>query len=268
MVILASAVLLAAEAHAQVPSLPDGAQTHWIVGQPEEIVGWALFDPATVEHRLPTALRFITIKELASAGIGWAVEHLSEHPRHEKWGVSFVEIVRMQTFMIDGRAPTWPQHGALGLWFARVAPADPATDLGPGQPFLALEFWLPDSVYVAAMREKGHYATYGNVVLTQSEEGKWQGSIDVDGLNVVAECMPMGPITGGAGSAGMQAIFPPQSSALSGVVRIAFAGHRIQQCGEGSSWSLQGSHPLSASVLLKPSEFQFGYDLQGGVYAW
>lgn len=265
---LVSSALLAVETYAQVPSLPDGAKTHWIVGQPEEIVGWVLFDPATVERRLPTTLRFITIEELASLGIRWAVDYLSKYPGQETWGISFLEIVRMQTFTIDGHAPMWPQDGAIGLWFARVAPADPATDLGPGQPFLALEFWLPDSVYVSAIRKKGHYTTYGNVVLNQNDEGMWRGIIDVDGLKVVGECLPSGPIAGGAGSAGVQAIFPPQSSAVSSVVRVAFAGHRIQQCGGGSSWSLQGSHPLAASVVLDPSEFQFGYDLQGGAYEW
>lgn len=265
---LASSTLLAVETYAQVPPLPNGAQTHWIVDQPEEIVGWVLFDPATVERRLPATLRFITIAELASVGIGWAAEYLSEHPSQGKWGLSFLEIARMQTFTIDGQAPMWPHHGAVGLWFARVAPADPATDLGPGQPFLALGFWLPDSLYVAAIREKGHYATYGNVVLNQDDEGKWRGIIEVDGLKVVAECLPAGQVVGAAGSAGMQAIFPPESSAVSRVVRVAFAGHRIQQCGGGSSWSLEGSHPLAASVVLEPSEFQFSYDLEGGVYDW
>lgn len=265
---LASSALLALETNAQVPPLPDGAQTHWIVGQPEEIVGWVLFDPATVERRRPPTLRFITIAELASLGIAWAADYLSQHPSQGKWGISFLEIARMRTFTIDGQTPMWPQHGAIGLWFARVAPVDPATDLGPGQPFLALEFWLPDSVYVAEIREKGHYATYGNVALNQNDEGKWRGIIEVDGLKVVAECLPTGPIAGGAGSSGVQAIFPPQSSTVSRVVRVAFAGHRIQQCGGKSSWSLEGSHPLVASVVLEPTEFQFGYDLEGGVYDW
>ena len=47
------------------------------------------------------------------------------------------------------------------MWFARVAPADPSIDLGPGKPFLAMELWLPDRKYVAYMRGKGHYAEKG-----------------------------------------------------------------------------------------------------------
>ena len=264
----ASAFCYSVEAYAQIPTLPAGAKTNWVIGQPEEIVAWVLFDPATVERRLPPALRFITVGELASAGIGWASEHVSDHSDQKEWGISFLEIVRMRTFTIDGIAPDWPKHGGAALWFARVAPSDPNIDLGPGQPFLALEFWLPDSTYVVTMREKGHYATYGTVELSQEDDQTWLGSIDTGGLTVIAECTPTGPVTGGAGSAGMQAVFPPQSSGVASVVRVAFAGHRIQECDDGSSWSLHGDHPLAAGIVLRPTEFQYGYDLTGGAYSW
>jgi hypothetical protein len=266
--ILASTTLLTIETCAQVPNLPDGVRTNWIIGQPEEIVGWVLFNPTTIERRLPTTLRFITVGELAAVGIGWAADYLSRNPSQGKWAISFLEIVRMRTFMIDGHSPDWPEHGAAALWFARVASSDPEVDLGPGQPFLALEFWMPDSLYVVYMQEKGHYATYGSVELYQDNEQMWRGTINVDGLNVVAECMPTGSVTGSAGSVGMQAIYPPRSASVTGVVRIAFAGHRIQQCEGNSSWNLQGSHPLAAGIVLGPSEFQFGYELQGGAYEW
>jgi SAM-dependent methyltransferase len=39
--------------------------------------------------------------------------------------------------------------GYTALWPARVAPSDSAADLGPGVPLLALEFWMPDSLFVA-----------------------------------------------------------------------------------------------------------------------
>ena len=267
-IILAISALCSVETYAQIPTLPAGAKTHWIVGQPEEIVAWVVFDPATVKRRLPSALRFITVGELASAGIGWAAGYLSDHPGQGHWGISFIEIVRMKTFTIDGHSPDWPEHGAAALWFARVASSDPDIDLGPGQPFLALEFWMPDRAYVAAIREKGHYATYGTVGLNQDDEGRWRGTIDGDGLKVVAECTPTGPVAGGAGAAGMQAIFPPRSSEVTSMVRVAFAGHRVQECDEGSVWTLQGSHPAASGVVLEPAAFQYGYDLIGGAYAW
>jgi hypothetical protein len=266
-VVLALAVsAIADKADAQVPQLPEGALTHWAIEGPEEIVSWVLFDPATVDHLLPARLRFITVGELAAVGIGWAVDHLSKRPSRAQWGVSFLEIARMESFTIDGDAPVWPEDGAVGLWFARVAPAHDAADLGPGQPYLALEFWLPDSSYVAKFREKGHYATYGNVVLNRSEDGKWRGTIAVDGLSIVAECVPTGPITGGRGSAGMQSIFPPASS-LANVVRIAFAGHRVRGCREDLPWIVRGTHPLAGGEVIGPAEFQFGYRLVGGAYA-
>ncbi|HOG27884.1 MAG TPA: hypothetical protein PLN93_05540 [Vicinamibacterales bacterium] len=47
---LICSALVAGGAAAQVPPLPGGAQTHWVVGQPHEIVAYVVFDPATVER--------------------------------------------------------------------------------------------------------------------------------------------------------------------------------------------------------------------------
>lgn len=125
---------------------------------------------------------------------------------------------------------------------------------------------MPDSAYAAYMRGNGHYATYAEVRLQQDRNGKWGGSVALDGLKVVAECLPAGPVTGGAGSAGAQAFFPPQSSSVTDIVRIAFAGHRERECAKGSSWSFQGAHPLARGVVVEPSIFEYGYDLIGGAY--
>lgn len=257
--------LLAVEALAQIPALPAGFQTKWVVDEPEEIVGYLIFDPATVKERIPSFLRFITIEEIAADQIPWAIEHLSECPAHADWGISLIEIVRMKTFEIDGRAPEWPEHGAAALWFARVAPLNPKNELGPGKPFLALEFWMPDSMYVGYMRNKGHYASYGDVRLHKNSDGKWIGSIEADGLSATCECMPARDVAG-FGSAGMQVLFPPARSEVKSFVRVAFAGHREQSCEEKACWKFRGAHPLVDAVLLGPSAFEFGYDLIGGVY--
>jgi hypothetical protein len=259
-------VLSAADNPAPVPDLPAGARTHWVVSQPEEIVAYLAFDPATVQRRLPPSLRFITLGELAAGDVTWAKDFLRTHATKASWGVSFLEIVRMRTFAIDGRAPDWPEHGAAALWFARVAPSDSAADLGPGRPFLALDFWIPDKAYVAYMQGKGYYASYGDVRLRRDPKGRWLGTVNVEGLSVAATCLPAGPVTGGPGSAGMQVIFPPASSPVTDVVRVAFAGHREQSCEGGSSWRLHGTHPLVGGVLLGSSSFEFGYHLVGSTY--
>lgn len=263
---LLSSTLLATDVSSGVPTLPGGARAEWLVEGPEELVLYLAFDPATVQGRLPSHLRFITIGELASGGVAWAKEFLGQHPTKGPWGVSFLEFVRARTFTIDGRAPAWPAHGAFALWFARVAPSDPSTDLGPGRPLLVLDFWLPDHAYVRYMSGKGYYASYGAGRLTPSARGRWTAALAVDGLMITAECTPAGPVTGGPNSAGMQAIFPPASSAVTGLVRIAFAGHREQACEVAPSWTFRGSHPLASAVALGAPTFQFGYDLRGGVY--
>jgi hypothetical protein len=258
-------LLLIVDAQSQIPPLPEGAQTKWIVKEPEEIVSYLIFDPATVKDRIPSFLRFINIKELAVDNISWAKEHLSKYPAHAGWGISFIEIVRMKTFEIDNRSPQWPENGAAALWFARIAPSDSMRELGPGKPFLALDFWMPDSIYVNYMLNKGHYASYGDVHLYKNSEGHWIGSIDVGGLSVKCECFLTETVEG-FGSRGMQVFFPPAKSGLTSFVRVAFAGHQEQICEEKTSWKFQGVHPLVKGVILGPTSFQFGYELKGGAY--
>jgi hypothetical protein len=263
--LLVVSFLQALAALAQVPTLPEGAQTKWVVDEPEEIVGYMIFDPGTVREKIPEFLRLITIKELADGNVPWAKEHLEQFPGHAAWGISFIEIVRMKTFTIDGRSPKWPEDGAAALWFVRVAASDPTVDLGPGKPYLALEFWLPDREYIGYMCGKGHFASYGDVRLGKDAEGNWLGSIAADGLSLTARCSPAGE-TAGFGSAGMQAIFPPANSGVTSVVRIGFAGHRERLCNEGTSWKFKGVHPLAKGMILGETSFQFGYDMIGGAY--
>jgi hypothetical protein len=257
--------LLAVEALGQMPNLPEGAQTKWVVDKPEEVVGYLTFDPATVADRLPSLLRFITVEELAAGQIPWAKEHLEECPGHAGWGISFIEIVRTRTFQIDGCSPSWAKHGAAALWCARVAPSDSVSEPGPGKPFLMLEFWMPDSLFVAYMLEKGHYASYGNVSLQENPAGRWSGSIEVDGLCVVCNCTRVRNVER-AGSAGMQVFFPPALSRVTSIVRVAFAGHQECACKEDVSWRFKGVHPLVRAVMLGPSALEFGYDMRGGAY--
>jgi hypothetical protein len=238
------------------------------VTQPDEIVAFGLFDPANVARLLPERLRFLTVEELAQGGLSWAAKHLAGHPEHGAWGISFLEFVRAGTFAIEGRSPAWPRDGAAALWCARVAPRDPAAELGPGQPFLILGFWMPDRAYAAYMRRQGFWATYGEARLRREADGGWRGSLKAPGLAVEAACRPEGPVTGGSGSAGMQVFFPPRSSGMPGCVRLAFAGHRLQDCGREATWTFRGSHPLTGVAILPPTSFQSGYALSGAVYPW
>jgi hypothetical protein len=263
--LLAVATLVTTVACAQVPAGVDSSGTGWVVDQTAEIVVYVLFDPATVADSLPSTLRFISIGELAESSVAWAVDYLAEEPSRGGWGISFLEIARMGTFLIDGRAPSWPQDGAIALWAARVALSDSSTSLDLGQPLLLLEFWLPDSEYVAFMRGRGYYATFGDVRLGLGPNGRWWGTIGVEGLTVAADCMPAGPISGGAASSGMQTFFPPNRSSVKSSVSVAFAGHRIQTCTENSTWEIEGAHALAQGAPVGGSTFQFGYHLVGGV---
>ncbi len=249
----------------QIPALPEGAGTRWVVSDPEEIVSWRAFDPERVSDRLPPGVRFVSLGDLSSAGMSWAEDYLEAHPTQREWGVSFLEILQAGEFALNGRSPHWPDGGAVGLWFARIAPVGD-TDLDLGVPFLELEFWVPDSAYVAYMRELGHYASYGDVRLTTTPSGERRASVTLEGLALRISCSPQGPTSGGSSSAGTQVLVPPQTSPFNGVVRIAFAGHRERACAPDTAWVIEGTHPLATTVPIAPSTLQFGYRLVGGLY--
>ena len=49
-------------------------------------------------------------------------------------------------------------------------------------------------------------------------------------------------------------------------MRVAFAGHRTQDCSPASTWCIRGTHPFARADVLQPSAFEYGYDLEGGAY--
>lgn len=251
---------------AQIPTLPEGSNSQWIIKEPEEVVSYLIFDPETIKERIPPFLRTITINELAISNISWAKEHLKENPNHNDWGIGFIEIIRAKVFEINGQSPKLPEDGATALWFVRAALLDSLKDVGLDQTtFLAIEFWLPDSVYVNYMRDKGYYANYGDVRLRKIADTVWIGTIDVQDLNVSIQCIPKTSIER-IGSYGIQSIFPPIQSGIKEFIRIAFAGHKIHLCKESSTWIFKGSHPLVKGIILGESSFQYGYELIGKTY--
>lgn len=253
---------------AQIPPLPSDRLTTWEVRQPQEIVTWVIVDPATIESSKPSEFRFVSVQELANIGVSRAQAFLSSNPPEKGGVLTLLEVVRSEVFQIDGEAPSMPEHGAVGLWFAPVAPKGAEFSLdGEEQSILALEVWLPDSSYVRRIRDKGHYATPGRVTLRVDANQMWRGTIDVPGLSVVGECVPTGPIRGGVDASGRQMLIPPRPSGIEEVVRIAYAGHRIQSCEDSSAWEIKGIHPLAAGIVYGPAEFQFGYRLTGGAYS-
>jgi hypothetical protein len=243
----------------------EGEDTGWVVRNPDEIVAYVLFDPSSVEDRLPSSQRFITVGELAGRGVDWASTHLANEPDHVNWGISFIEMVRADVFTIDGRDPDWPANGAVALWAARVTPSDPRMAVGSGKPLLMLDFWLSDARYIAYMAERGYFGSYGDVRLYRDSSGTWVGSLVADDLSVRAACRPFGPTVGGEGSFVRQVLIPPRTSHSARMVQVNLSGHRIQECDSGSTWEFAGTHPLISGAVVGESTYQFGYELDGSV---
>lgn len=248
----------------EVPPLPDGAQTSWIVDEPVEIVGNLTFDPESVTDRLPDFLRFLTLGDLVARGNEGATALLDAHPERAAWGVSFVEIVRQETFEIDGRAPDLGEDGAVGLWVAGVVPASAENEHDAEAGRLVLDLWMPDSAYVEYMRTRGHYAAFGEVRLREDSDGAWHGSIELPNLRATVTCVPTGEPRE-MGSA-VNVVYPPATFSFRGLLRVAYAGHKLKKCEGPAAWSFDGRHPLGSTASGGPPTFQYGFDLVGGAY--
>ncbi len=251
---------------ARPPSLTTGGRALWTLEAPAQLVEWRTFDPRTVRNRLPPAVRFETVGEVARQGLPWALRYLEAHPEQEEWGISFVEVVRAASFAIDGRSPAWGEDGAAGLWFARVAWVDRPASVDDGRLLLALDAWISDSDFAARAGALGYHWAVGAAALRHDPDGEVTASVSAPGLEIRGNCRLARAASEATSGVGRQSILPPATSAIEGLVRVAFSGHRERACDGASHWSITGSHPLAATTPIDDLVFQFGYRFVGGVY--
>jgi hypothetical protein len=267
---LACLALISAPSAASAQQLPAGATTSWEIQGPEEIVTFVLFDPKTPGISLPAGLHFVSARDAQMPEIQ---EHLKQHPDHAEWAFSFIEITRQRAFLIDGKGPTLPENGGIGLWFAPVDPSQLAEEI-PKDRFdtiiapslgavLGLGMWIPDREYVAYMRARGHHAEYGMVTLVKDSTGAFQGEIRLDDLHVRGSAFPHGDVREDPAS-GTQVLFAPGEKVVHAVV-VAGANARHLVC--TAEWSKEGNHPLSRGVFVGPTYFTtYEAPLTGGAY--
>jgi hypothetical protein len=245
---------------AQVPPLPEGAQTNWkIGGGTDEIAVQLLFDTSAVADRLPEGFRFVTLTDVASK-FPPAQDHLTAHPEHAQYGVSILEIAAQKLFSIDGHEPQWPKNGAIAIWLARVA-STMKNELVRGQEHLSLLILVPDKGYVEYMRSKGHYAEYGDVTLRRDESGVRHGSIQTTSLQVDAACTPTVELKTHGSS--YQTIYQPRGTVNTFLI-LAFNGNRDGEC--KGSWKISGENPLSKAVTVGVPVYACCGEFLGGAY--
>ncbi len=268
--LLTCLALISVPSTASAQELPAGGTTSWEIREPEEIVTFVLFDPKAPGISLPAGLRLVSASD---AQMPEVQEYLKEHPEHTNWAFSFIEITRQKAFLIDGRGPTLPENGGIGLWFAPVDPSRLTEEI-PKVKFdtiiapslgavLGLGIWIPDREYVAYMRARGHHAEYGMVTLVKDSTGAYQGAIRLDDLHVKGSALPQGDVQEDPAS-GTQVLFAPGEKVVHAVV-VAGANARHLAC--TAAWSKEGNHPLSRGVFVGPTYFTtYEAPLKGSAY--
>jgi hypothetical protein len=235
------------------------------------IVTFLLFDPKDPAVALPAGLRFVSAHEVAVKAPEFQ-EHLKHHPEHSGWAFSFVEFVGPKAWLLDGKAPTLPENGGIGVWFAPVDHSKLAAEIAKDKfeavispspvALLALGMWVPDREYVAYMRARGHHAEYGMVTLVKDRNGAFQGEIQLDKLNVKASATPQGEVRNEPDPF-TQVFFEPGKK-VENVVVIGGANVRHRDC--TAEWSKKGDHPLARGVFVGPTILTIEGPLKGSAY--
>ena len=269
--ILISAVLIAsASSQTNAQQLPADGLTSWEIRGAEEIVTFLLFDPKTSKVSLPAGLKFLLARDVKMPEVQ---EYLKQHPDQAEWAFSFIEITRQQTFLIDGKAPSLPENGGIGLWFAPVDATQLTAEIGKEKfnsiiapsagAVLALGIWIPDAEYVAYSRARGHHAEYGMVTLVKDSKGVFRGEIRLDNLQVQTSSTPQSSAQADP-TAATQVVFAPGERVVHALV-IAVSNARHRTC--TAEWLKKGDHPLSRGVFVGPT-YLTTYDvpLKGSAY--
>lgn len=268
--VFALLAIVSASSVATAQQLPPGGMTAWEIHGPEEIVTFVLFDPKTPGVSLPAGLRFV---RAGDAKMPEVQEYLKQHPGHAEWALSFIEITRHKTFLLDGKSPTLPTNGGIGLWFAPVDPSNLSAEIGKDKfdkiiapslgAVLGLGLWIPDRKYVAYMRARGHHAEYGMVTLVKESTGVFRGEIRLDNLYVQSSATPQGNAHEDTAS-GTQVLFAPGKTVVHAVV-IAGSNARHRAC--SADWQKKGDHPIARGVFVGPTYFTtYDVPLKGSAY--
>ena len=266
-------LILISASFAVAQQLPPGGTTSWEIQEVQAIVTFLLFDPKDPAVDLPSGLRFVSLREVAvKAPESEFEEHLKHHPEHSDWAFSFIEFVRPKAFLLDGKALTLSENGAIAVWFAPVDHSQLASEVAKDKfetviapspdALLVLGFWVPDREYVAHMRARGHHAEYGMVTLVKDRKGAFQGEMQLAELNIKTWGTPQGearsepdPFT--------QVWFEPGERVENAVI-LAGGNAREQDC--TAEWSKKGDHPLSRGVLLGPTFLVVEGPFKGSAY--
>jgi hypothetical protein len=261
--------MLSASSGAVAKELPPGGTTSWEIQELEVIVTFLLFDPKDPAVALPKGLRFVSIREVKAPEFQ---EHLKHHPEHSDWAFSFVEFVRPKAFLLDGKAPTLPENGGIGVWFAPVDHSQLAAEVSKDRfeaviapspdAVLVLGLWVPDREYVAYMRARGHHAEYGMVTLVKDSKGAFQGEMQLAKLNVKARATPQGEVRNEPDPF-MQVLFEPGVKVENAVV---LAGGNVRERDCTAEWSKKGDHPLSRGVFVGPTFLTIEGPIKGSAY--
>lgn len=263
--------MIGASSFAGAQELPAGGTTSWEMQELEVVVTFLLFDPKDPAVALPKGLRFISAREVSKNAPEFQ-EHLKQHPEHSDWAFSFIEFIRPNTWILDGKALTLAQNGGISVWFAPVDHTQLAAEVSKDQfesviapspvGMLQLGFWVPDREYVAYMRARGHHAEYGIVTLVKDIKGSFQGELQLAELNVKVSATPQGEAQNEP--APFTQVFYEPGKRVENVVVLGGRNARHRDC--TAVWLRKGDHPLSRGVLVGKTLLNVEGPLKGSAY--
>ena len=261
---------LAARAQ-QFGELPAGALATTEQGQTSELVLWVTFDPVAQQGQLPDGLRFRTLQEYATRDAAVA-DYLRAHPEQGSWARGYFEIMRPESYSVDGRRAQFGKRGGIAVWYAYLARPETNDPRARGGQLVALGTWISDAKLARYMSEKGFPVHEGEVSFWRDSKGT-HGRLKARGLEVTGTCKPSGTAEKvELPTPAYLTVWSPRAAVQTFELLTGY-GSMDQNC-EGVEWKATGDHPFVRVFLARAqggeriggTSYQFGYVLHTALY--
>ena len=225
------------------------------------------FDPALVKDQLPEGIRFRTLREYAAHSSS-VVGYLRKYPGRSDWARGYVEIMRSDNYLVDGRHARFGVRGGMAVWYAYVERAQTSDERPRGDNVLALGSWISDSTLARYMRRKGFPVRTAEIEFWRDSKSI-DGRMKEQGLEISGTCQPQGePEKLELPTPAYVTVWTPRTVARTFEMLTGY-GIRKQVC-SAVGWKAEGGDLLVAAFFSRPMDveetgvavYEFGYMLR------
>jgi len=233
----------------QFGELPPGHISQQSLGGVRGEIGRILFVDSSVAVRfVPPGFSVVTLQQIATQDTTTA-RYLASRPHLKTAVLSTLAFVALDSLQIDDRPP---MRVVGAFWWLRVRPTRPTDRRVPGEVWVEVAYWSPDTSFVRLERSGWPPMQYAPVTVSRAADGEWQVSLTLPDAVIRGRCRP----SGARQAAGYP--LPAYTTVWAAGPEPAvfdiytFHGHHTQECvGE---WTADGDNLLAVALNDSPGD--------------